>query len=181
MSDDRPRDSVVPFPSPPTPAADAPDIKVEVDATEAGFSIRVPLPPGFDLQTELAAMREQATVREARLARVRRTHLQVPPDVSLIVSALMEALATERHAFNDYDRTGRLEQSYESFRCYLRVAGFADGWQHRRDRALGHRRLGELAEGRGDLVAALWHYDQAVKSWKNVGCRRRRTKLRQEP
>jgi hypothetical protein len=105
------------------------------------------------------------------------TERGIEPDRLWIVVALMEALADVRWELDQVDRRGKLRLAYEAFRCELERAGLPVRWATRRDRAKGHRRLGELAETRGDVVAAVWHFDQAVRAWRDVGCRRRPAEL----
>lgn len=102
------------------------------------------------------------------------------PDRLWIVVALMEALADVRWELDQVDRRGKLRLAYEHFRCELERAGLPVRWTSRRDRAKGHRRVGELAEARGDVVAAVWHYDQAVRSWKAIGSTRKRRQIAQQ-
>ncbi len=100
-------------------------------------------------------------------------------DLRLIISALMEALQAARCDFTRYDRTGALRRQYERFACVLRSSGFRiEETLTRTERASRERRLAELAEQRGDVDAAIVHYERAVRSWRAVGCRRRLAWLR---
>ncbi len=95
-------------------------------------------------------------------------------DLRLIVGALMEALKDVREDFARYDRTGDLRRQYERFACALRSSGFRiEETLTKQARASRERRLGELAEQRGDVDAAIVHYERAVRSWTAIGCRRR--------
>lgn len=101
------------------------------------------------------------------------------PDRVLIVQALMEALADVRWEFDraEVDPQKRLRKAYEVFRCELARCGMPLQFQSQKDRARAHRRLGEMAEARGDAYAAVWHYEMALRCWKQVGVDRRLKKL----
>lgn len=122
----------------------------------------------------------------AALSVEERRRLSVPPgpqlepdeDLRAAVTALIEALDATRDRLNLFDRSGALKRRYESFRCALELAGLAQGHRARAQRASAHRRLGELAERRGDLMAALMHYELAVRSRKDVGCQRQLQQMR---
>jgi hypothetical protein len=105
------------------------------------------------------------------------------PDRVLIVQALMEALSDVREELGPtvgFGPTGKLRRAYEMFRCELDRAGMPLRFETQQHRARGHRRLGQIAEARGDVTAAVWHYDMAVRCWRDVGCKRARDRVRRQ-
>lgn len=88
------------------------------------------------------------------------------PDLVALVCAFVEAFNEIRDELERYS----CRERYESFVCQLR-RHFPVGFPHRVARAQGQRRLGEIADLRGDIDAAIWHYTQALKSFNTVGCR----------
>ena len=98
-----------------------------------------------------------------------------PPtrDLRQVVEPLMEALREFRWAFDRVDPSGRLRRRYEGFRCALQEAGFHVSGLERLDRARAERRLGELAESRGDRPRAIVHYRTALAGHPQVGVKRR--------
>ena len=100
----------------------------------------------------------------------------VPPrDLALMVAAFLEAMTDVR---DELDRYGAVREGFEHFRRELVTAGFPVGFHSRMARARGQRRLGEIADLRGDTHAAIWHYEQALKSYAAVGCRQKLAALR---
>jgi hypothetical protein len=176
--EDRRSPKVVPFGQPSTAAA-APELDdnavVEIHADD-GIVIGVRNTEKIDWDEFRRAL-EQAKSEAARVGSLK---LEPDDDIKAIVATLMEALVAVRDRFNLYDRSGRLKDRYEAFRCQLEEAGFAVRFETRAARAAAHRRLGELAEARADLRGALMHYELAVRSRKDVGCRRRADWIRKE-
>lgn len=104
---------------------------------------------------------------------------QLEPDAELrlIVSALMEVLADRRELLDKFG--GDLRRRYELFRCAVEESGFGiDTTAEQKARAEKQRRLGELAEKRGNVDAAIFFYELALRSWSAIGCRRRLEWLR---
>src|SRR4051812_44958582 len=100
--------------------------------------------------------------------------LAVVPDEDLraVVTALMEILHDARDGLHQYG--AGLRMAYERFAYELRRSGFrVDVVASRHARAAAQRRLGELAEARGNVALAMAFYDLALGSWPEVGCRRR--------
>jgi hypothetical protein len=95
--------------------------------------------------------------------------VEPPQDLRLTVESLMEALNDQRQVVDGVDPTGTLRRRYESFRTALERAGFAVTGFERADRGARQRRLGELAELRGDFPGALRHYEAALLADPNVG------------
>jgi hypothetical protein len=106
-----------------------------------------------------------------------RPQLVPDADLRLVVATLMELLKDRRGLFDAHGRHLRL--SYEAFACALRNSGFQVGeFQDRQARARTQRRLGELAEQRGDIAGAIAFYELALRSYADVGCRRLLERLR---
>lgn len=173
-------DRVVPFRDPTQPDPDDPH---RPSGVTVRYVLRPPAPkrPVMPLTAAAldAALRPLTRHHDAKVARLRRRapQLVVPPDLALACATLIELLADVRGAFDRYDPSGTLRQQFEVFRAALERAGLPVRFDRRRDRAMAHRRLGELAEQRGDLAGAWLHYDLAVKAWRDVGCRQRRDRL----
>ena len=89
-------------------------------------------------------------------------------DLRIAVESLMEVMQQHREQF-----PAKARAQYERFRCEMEVAGFGVHSYAALDRAARQRRMGELAEHRGDVSAAIWHYQQAVKAHAAVGVKRR--------
>jgi len=97
-------------------------------------------------------------------------------DLRLVVETLMELLKDRRALFDAHGRWVR--RSYEAFACALRNSGFRIAeFQQRKARALAQRRLGELAEARGHVAGAIAFYALALRSGRDVGCRRALARL----
>lgn len=98
-------------------------------------------------------------------------------ELRLVIAALMELLEERRERLDQFG--GDLRRRYEVFRCALEESGFAlDTTTERKNRAHAQRKLGELAERRGNVDAALFFYELALRSWPEIGCRRRLEWLR---
>ena len=167
-------DKLLPFPAAAQNPA-GPATPVEISADE-GIRIRVPGVGAIDwddLKRETEAQRRETE-------RLRSSRLEPDADLKLTIASLMEVLADVRERLNLFDRTGQLRRRYEALRCALSEAGFPVRHESRFARAAAHRRLGELAEERGDLQAALLHYELAVRARKDVGCRRALDRLRRD-
>ena len=99
------------------------------------------------------------------------------PELRVIVAALMELLDDRRELLDKFG--GDLRNRYEFFRCALEESGFSiDTTTERKARAESQRHLGELAEKRGNVDAAIAFYELALRSWPEIGCRRRLAWLR---
>lgn len=166
MDDDR----VLPF----APRSTTTDEFGEAKVTETAVSVKFRMPGEFkleDLQHEVVRAR-------ARTERLRSKRLEPDAELKAIVTTLIEAFADVRDRLRFFDRTGELKVKYEAFRCALEGAGFDVRHENRFARAVAHRRLGELAEDRGDLDGAFLHYQLAVRARRDVGCRRRMERIR---
>jgi len=90
-------------------------------------------------------------------------------DLVYLVSALFEALTTLAWRFDEIDATGTLGKRFDALRLRAFEVGLAPSHRARVDRAQRERRLGELAEGRGDRAAAMLHYEAALAADPDVG------------
>lgn len=143
-----------------------------------GFLHRHEAPTGEDIRLLDDVLQVGRMETEAiALRRGRRLRPEPTDEIVMLVESLMETLAEWRDELALFDRTGKLKNAFEMFRCQLQESGFSVRFERKQDRARAHRRLGEVAEARGDVAAALLHYDLAVRSWKGVGCARSRDKL----
>jgi hypothetical protein len=117
-------------------------------------------------------------LRRAGLPLSRKAYRQVPPqDLRILVAALVEILNDARADLHLYG--GRLGEYYELFVCELYSSGFRfDAVAERKMRAQLQRRVGELAELRGDVEGAVAFFELAIASWQDVGCRRALDRLR---
>jgi hypothetical protein len=104
--------------------------------------------------------------------------LEPPADLRLIVESLMEALHDQRQVIDALDPSRTLRHCYEAFRAALERAGFAVTGVERLTRGARQRRLGELAELRGDFPSAVRHYESALLADPYVGVQRRLAWLR---
>jgi hypothetical protein len=105
----------------------------------------------------------------------------LPPTADAVVAleSLVEALGDLRWQLDALDPTGRLRGAADEVRRRLEQAGLRVSVRGRRARAVAARRLGELAEARGDRGAAAVHYRSAMAAWAGVGVRRRLHALEQ--
>jgi hypothetical protein len=100
-----------------------------------------------------------------------------PEDLRLLIAALMELLSAERDRLNRYG--AGLRDSYDEFAEALRRSGFSlNETGDRKIRAQEQRRLGELADALGNAFGAIAFYELALRSWPEIGCRRRLEQLR---
>lgn len=125
----------------------------------------------------MARDEEDLATKRARAAALRLRSIPPSTDLKAVVVALMEALAEVRGQLDAYDPSGELRKRYERFRLALEQAGFPVQHTTRLARASAHRRLGQLAEARGDRDAAALHYDLAIRARRDVGCARRLTRI----
>lgn len=102
----------------------------------------------------------------------------IPPDLKLLLTSLIEGVREHRRYLQLAHRTMDLALSFDLFRAQLETAGLLDSVDTRKARALRERRLGQLAESRGDIRAARLHYEHALRSWRRVGCARHLERLR---
>lgn len=103
------------------------------------------------------------------LFRVVRPRPTPSPALRAAVEVLMWVIAEHRHEFSALARTGTLRTDYEAFRSSLQMQGFRVTGLEAIERARALRALGEYADGRGDLVAAEWFFDHAVRLDPKVG------------
>ena len=104
----------------------------------------------------------------------------VPPDLKLLLTSLVEAVREHRRYLQVAHRSMDMALSFDLFRAQLETAGLLDSVDTRKERALRERRLGQLAENRGDVRAARLHYEHALRSWRRVGCARHLERLRRQ-
>jgi hypothetical protein len=72
-----------------------------------------------------------------------------------------------------------LREAYEEFALELSRSGFRINERATREqRAADQRRLGALAEARGDIAGAIVFYDLAMRSWPDLACAVRLDHLR---
>ena len=103
--------------------------------------------------------------------------VQPESELRLVVAALMELLEGRREQLDTYGHN--LRHRYESFRAALAESSFVlDTTRDRKGRAEAQRQLGELAERRGNVDAAIAFYELALRSSPTIGCRRRLEWLR---
>jgi hypothetical protein len=104
------------------------------------------------------------------------TPIALPPDVALQITALLESLARARGAIRAVDPTEALLRASETLRAEARRVGLdvPNPWILR---AQDSRRLGELADARGDLAAAIVYYRAAIAAHRRVGVARRLAQL----
>ena len=102
----------------------------------------------------------------------------VPPDLKLLLTSFVEAVGEHRHYLMTAHRSINAARAFDVFRAQLVNAGLLDPVDTRKERAIRERRLGELAEARGDMNAARLHYEHAVRSCARVGCARHLERLK---
>jgi hypothetical protein len=89
-----------------------------------------------------------------------------PEDLQIVVKTLMELLLDARDSLSS---NVWLREAYEEFALELSRSGFRINERTTREqRAADQRRLGELAEARGDIAGAIVFYDLAMRSWPDL-------------
>jgi len=90
---------------------------------------------------------------------------------------VLELVGDVDHQLHKYG--ARIVDPYRDLQNALRASGFrADALRDRRSRAAQLRRIGALAEARGNLAGAIACYDLALRSSPSAGCWRRLDRLK---
>lgn len=132
-----------------------------------------PAPPASSRDYTPAYGKQLGEFVDTALRDAKGPHLQPSADLVMIAQTFCEAFEQQK---DELSRFG-LWTAFSTFVDRLSDAHIPVLTDARRDRALEQRRLGELAESRGHVTAAIYHFELALQNDARVGCKKRLQQL----